>query len=394
MLLSKMASNMAANTQKYVYIRSEVSYNNKWSVEYNIFKVRESIYRSGNSVRMLLSKMASNMAANTQKYVYIRSEVSYNNKWSVEYNIFKVKESIYRSGNSVRMLLSKMASNMAANTQKYVYIRSEVSYNNKWSVEYNIFKVKESIYRSGNSVRMLLSKMASNMAANTQKYVYIRSEVSYNNKWSVEYNIFKVKESIYRSGNSVRMLLSKMASNMAAKTQKYVYIRSEVSYNNKWSVEYNIFKVKKSIYRSGNSVRMLLSKMASNMAAKTQKYVYIRSEVSYNNKWSVEYNIFKVKESIYRKRILVEDLEGGGIHPPGASGILGITFERCEISSHILPQNVCKWTPYSYLKVKRSNFYNTEKVWDEKNLGGGGNHPPPLVARGLMRWINLTWESN
>ena len=56
--------------------------------------------------------------------------------------------------------------------------------------------------------------MASNMAANTQKYVYIRSEASYNNKWSVEYNIFKVKESIYCSGNSVRMLLSKMASNI------------------------------------------------------------------------------------------------------------------------------------------------------------------------------------
>ena len=56
-----------------------------------------------------------------------------------------------------------------------------------------------------------------------------------------------------------------MAANMAAKTQKYVYIRSEVSYNYKWSVEYNIFKVKESMYRSGNSVRMLLSKMASNM---------------------------------------------------------------------------------------------------------------------------------
>ena len=73
---------------------------------------------------------------------------------------------------------------------------------------------------------MLLSKMASNMAANTQKYVYIRSEVSYNYKWSVEYNIIKVKESIYRCGNSVQKLLSKMAVNMAAKTQKYVYIRS------------------------------------------------------------------------------------------------------------------------------------------------------------------------
>ena len=80
---------------------------------------------------------------------------------------------------------------------------------------------------------MLLSKMAANMAARTQKYEYIRPEVSYNSKLSVEYNILEVKDSTYRSGNSVGMLLSKMAANMAAKTQKYVYIRSEVSYNNK-----------------------------------------------------------------------------------------------------------------------------------------------------------------
>ena len=73
---------------------------------------------------------------------------------------------------------------------------------------------------------MLLSKMASNMASHEQKYVYIRSEVSYNSKSGVEYNIFKVKEWIYHSGNSVGMLLSKMAANMAAKTHKYVYIRS------------------------------------------------------------------------------------------------------------------------------------------------------------------------
>src|SRR5688572_28913477 len=300
MLLSKMAVNMAAKTQKYVYIRSEVSYNYKCSVDYNIIKVKESIYRSDNSVQMLLSKMAVNMAAKTQKYVYIRSEVSYNYKCSVDYNIIKVKESIYRSDNSVQMLLSKMAVNMAAKTQKYVYIRSEVSYNYKCSVDYNIIKVKESIYRSDNSVQMLLSKMAVNMAAKTQKYVYIRSEVSYNYKCSFDYNIIKVKESIYRSDNSVQMLLSKMAVNMAAKIQKYVYIRSEVSYNYNCSVEYNIIKVKESIYRSDNSVQMLLSKMAVNMAAKTQKYLYIRSQVSYNYKCSVEYNIIKVNESIYR----------------------------------------------------------------------------------------------
>ena len=55
--------------------------------------------------------------------------------------------------------------------------------------------------------------------APTQKTVYIRSYVSYKNKRSIKFNIIKVKESIYRSGNSVGSLLSKMAANMAAKTQ-------------------------------------------------------------------------------------------------------------------------------------------------------------------------------
>ena len=62
-----------------------------------------------------------------------------------------------------------------------------------------------------------------------------------------------------------------MAANMAAKTEKCAYIRSLVSYNNKWSIKFNIIKVKESIYHSDNTVGMLLSKMAANMAAKTQK---------------------------------------------------------------------------------------------------------------------------
>ena len=79
---------------------------------------------------------------------------------------------------------------------------------------------KESIYHNGDSVGMLLFKMAANMAANTQKYVYFRSKVSYNYSSSIEYNIFQVKESIYHSGDSVGKLLSKMAANFGAKTEK------------------------------------------------------------------------------------------------------------------------------------------------------------------------------
>ena len=66
------------------------------------------------------------------------------------------------------------------------------------------------------------------------------------------------KESIYHSGDGIGMLVSKMAANMAAKTQKYVYFRSEVSYNYSSSVEYNIFKVKESIYRSGNTINRFI----------------------------------------------------------------------------------------------------------------------------------------
>jgi len=65
-----------------------------------------------------------------------------------------------------------------------------------------------------------------------------------------------------------------MAANMTDKTIFFAYIRSLVSYNNKWSIKFNIIKVKESIYHSGNTVGMLLSKMAANMAAKTQNYVY------------------------------------------------------------------------------------------------------------------------
>ena len=39
----------------------------------------------------------------------------------------------------------------------------------------------------------------------------------------VVFNIIKVKESIYRSGDSVGMLLSKMAANFGAKTENSIY---------------------------------------------------------------------------------------------------------------------------------------------------------------------------
>ena len=45
---------MAAKVQTYVYLHvsSKVSYNKKWNVKFNIFKVNESISRSRNSVGM------------------------------------------------------------------------------------------------------------------------------------------------------------------------------------------------------------------------------------------------------------------------------------------------------------------------------------------------------
>ena len=116
--------------------------------------------------------------------------------------------------------------------------------------------------------------MAANMATKSQKYVYNRSQVSYNSKWSVEFNIIKVEESIYRSGNSVGMLLSKMAANMAAKTHKYLYLRIIVGYNNKLSVESNILGFKESFSRSSNSVVILIFKMAANMAVKKEICIF------------------------------------------------------------------------------------------------------------------------
>ena len=69
-----------------------------------------------------------------------------------------------------------------------------------------------------------------------------------------------------------------MAANMAAKTQNYVYRSSQVRYINKWSVESNISKVKESISRSGNSAWVLISKMAVNLAPK-HRNLYIWAHI-------------------------------------------------------------------------------------------------------------------
>jgi len=71
--------------------------------------------------------------------------------------------------------------------------------------------------------------MAANMAAQTQKYVYLSSQVSCTNKWSTQFSIFEAKESISFSDNNAGMLLSKMVANMAAKAHKYVHLSSQVS---------------------------------------------------------------------------------------------------------------------------------------------------------------------
>ena len=68
--------------------------------------------------------------------------------------------------------------------------------------------------------------MAANMAAETQKYAYLSSQVSYNDKWSVDFNNFQVKESNFLSGSSVGLLLSKMTAKMADQLKIYVHLSS------------------------------------------------------------------------------------------------------------------------------------------------------------------------
>ena len=77
--------------------------------------------------------------------------------------------------------------------------------------------------------------------------------------------------------NENSKMAAKMAANMAAKTLKDLYLLSEVSYKNKWGVNFYIFDVKILTTRSDNIARMLQSKMAANMAAKSPKDLYLGS---------------------------------------------------------------------------------------------------------------------
>lgn len=86
--------------------------------------------------------------------------------------------------------------------------------------------------------------------------------------WGVNYNISEFEELIYRSGNSVGMVLFYMAPNMVAE-HKIMYISAgRLAKNDKWSDRWNICKVKISNTRSGNRVVKLFSKMAANMTPK------------------------------------------------------------------------------------------------------------------------------
>jgi len=105
--------------------------------------------------------------------------------------------------------------------------------------------------------------MAAIMAAKTLKYLYLISEVSNKDKWGVNFDIFDVKVLATRSDNTVRMLQSKMAVNMAAKTPKEINLGSEVIYKDKLKDNFDIFDVSVSKTRSVNIVRMLKSKMAA-----------------------------------------------------------------------------------------------------------------------------------
>jgi len=63
-----------------------------------------------------------------------------------------------------------------------------------------------------------------------------------------------------------------------------------------------------------------------------------------------------------------------GIHPLGTLGILGIPFERSGPSSKVLPPNVSKWTPNSYLKRQHFISYAKSVIW--KKTVWSGSTPP------------------
>ena len=150
--------------------------------------------------------MAAIMAAKTLKYLYLISEVSNKDKWGVNFDIFDVKVLATRSDNTVRMLQSKMAVNMAAKTPKEINLGSEVIYKDKLKDNFDIFDVNVSKTRSVNIVRMLKSKIYGRQ--NTESFIFqlIGELHMYTDKWGVDFDIFNVMYLITRSDNSIRIL--------------------------------------------------------------------------------------------------------------------------------------------------------------------------------------------
>src|SRR6218665_1700304 len=72
----------------------------------------------------------------------------------------------------------------------------------------------------------------------------------------------------------------------------------------------------------------------------------------------------------------------------GTLSILGITFERSGPSSKLLPLNVCKRTPNSYVKCQ--NFIPYETIVTAENLRV--DTTAPLVAQGLIEAYNIITE--
>jgi len=69
--------------------------------------------------------------------------------------------------------------------------------------------------------------MAANMAARTLKYLYLSSEVSYKDKWGVDFDILNVKDMITRSDKSKSVAIQdggQYHGNMVAKTLKDLYL--------------------------------------------------------------------------------------------------------------------------------------------------------------------------
>jgi len=59
-----MAANMATKKLKYVYLSSQCSYKDKWGVDFDDFKVMDSVLRSGNILEIYF-KMAARIYSMT-----------------------------------------------------------------------------------------------------------------------------------------------------------------------------------------------------------------------------------------------------------------------------------------------------------------------------------------